>query len=270
MPQGNPEVSLQGAVHLVLGDAAAGCLRASWRFPGARPGEMPVFRDVLALGPLARIGTPDEAASRAAYWQDVMPDAHDYATELAAEAGRYGQAAQLARQGAELTVWHGDHASSVLWLQRLAVVLPAEAQAELIDASRAPFANHPGAIRALGQVPPARVAELQGLTFTLSPEALRTLAGQWRENASRPSELRRSRDGRIAHHAADFYDPLLLARCGADWRPAPRVVGEAMEEADEFLGDWFFARRLRRLAEAGRLTMQGGYGEDLDFQVRLP
>jgi hypothetical protein len=43
-----------------------------------------------------------------------------------------------------------------------------------------------------------------------------------------------------------------------------------MEEADEFLGDWFFAWRLRRLAEAGRLSMQGGYGEDLDFQVRLP
>jgi hypothetical protein len=66
------------------------------------------------------------------------------------------------------------------------------------------------------------------------------------------------------------YDELLLARCGRDWRPAPRVVGEAMEAADEILGDGFFAWRLRRLAEAGRLALRGEFDEDLAFAVRRP
>lgn len=267
MPPANPEPA---PVHLLLGDAAAGCLRASWSFPGARPGEVLVFHDVLALGPLRSIGSAAEAESRGAWWDEVMPGARDYAADLAAEAQRYGRAAQLARDGAALTLWHGDHASSVLWLQRLASVLPAQARIEMIDASRAPFAPYPGAIRALGQVAPARVAELQALTSALDAAALNALAAQWRENAARNSQLRRYREGRISHHAADFYDELLLSLCTGQWQPAPRIVGEAMEGADELLGDWFFAWRLRCLAQAGRLALQGEFDADLSFRVRLP
>lgn len=270
MPPESPETGRQETVHLVLGDAAAGCLRTSWRFPGGQPGEVLVFHDVLALGPLSCIDAPGEADCRAAYWQTIMPGPRDDATEMAAEAQRYRDAARIAHQGTRLTVWHGDHASSALWLQRLASVLPTNAQLDLIDVSRATFPLRAGPIRALGQVPPVRVADLQGLTFTLGRDRLADLARRWRENAARDSGLRRCRDGAITHHGADYYDDLVLASCGTDWRPAPRVVGETMEAADEILGDWFFASRLRCLAQAGRLVLAGEYGEDLAFRVRLP
>ena len=84
------------------------------------------------------------------------------------------------------------------------------------------------------------------------------------------SGIRRWADGRIAHHADDYYDDLLLAQCDFDWQPVEQAIGSAMWDCDEFLGDVFFAWRLRCLAASGRLLWAGPPGELSGASVRLP
>jgi len=85
-----------------------------------------------------------------------------------------------------------------------------------------------------------------------------------------PRGVRRGSGEAISHHGEDCCDDLLLAECRREWQPAPRVIGAAMWECDEYLGDVFFAWRLRCLVAAGRLEWRGPARPDGQAQVRLP
>ncbi|NMG00799.1 DUF3658 domain-containing protein [Aromatoleum toluolicum] len=95
------------------------------------------------------------------------------------------------------------------------------------------------------------------------------LAQEWQRNAAIASGVRRWADGRISQHGDDYYDGLLLAQCDEDWQPAGQAVGSALWDCDEFLGDMFFAWRLRCLARSGRLLWRGPAGSLTDAEVRL-
>ena len=255
-------------IHLVLGDTAAGVLRDA--MTTGTPATAPVlrFRDIYCLGPLDALGTADGPASRARYWAELLPDAPPAVAEFDEEEARYRQAADAVRAGT-VFVWTGAHSSSQLWLQRLCAVLPAQAtDVRVVDAVE------PGAVprgrRAVSQFEPGEFGDLLARVRTLDGAEIARLAHEWRRNAAVASGVRRWVDGRISHHGDDYYDGLVLAQCDDDWQPAEQAIGSAQWECDEFLGDVFFAWRLRRLAQSGRLLWRGPAGSAAEAEVRLP
>ena len=77
------------AIHLVLGDTAAGVLRDAMR--GGTPAAAAIlrFRDIYCLGPLGALGTADGPASRARYWAELLPEAPPAVAEFDEEEARY-------------------------------------------------------------------------------------------------------------------------------------------------------------------------------------
>ena len=68
-------------------------------------------------------------------------------------------------------------------------------------------------------------------------------------------------------------DEALLSHCSLQYRKVARVVGSVMMERDErFKGipDIFYAQRVTRLVESGRLEHQGRLGYMRFCEVRLP
>lgn len=254
--------------HLVLGDTSAGALREAMVRVPSLAADILRFRDVLALGPLGALGTSAGPASRAGYWGSLLIEAPPAVSEFDEEEGRYEIAMEAARSGRSIFIWTGPHASSQLWLQRLCAALPADAQARLIDLSQAPGGGHPRA--ALGQFEPGRIPALFALAHPLPAAERERLCVAWRENASIASGVRRWVNARISHHGDDYYDPLLMAQCDADWQPAAQVAGSALWHCDEFLGDVFFAWRLRVLALAGYLDHRGELADLGRAWVRRP
>lgn len=71
-------------------------------------------------------------------------------------------------------------------------------------------------------------------------------------------------------HAA--IDSTLLARCDSRWRKVSFVVGAAMSDLDgeyDRVPDVYFASRVRRLVEAGRLVAVGNLDHMRFSEVRL-
>lgn len=242
-------------MHLVLGDVAAGVLRDAMAQAIVAPAECMRFRDVLALGPLGALGSPQGPDRRAAYWAQLLPESPPTPAEFEEEEARYRAARAAAERGETLMIWVGDHASSQLWLQRLCSLLPASADLRLVDVARIAGTRR----RALGQFEPRELAGLLEHARRLTPDEIERLARHWRDNAAVASGVRcwERAAGRITHHPDAHYDALLLAQCDADWQPAAQVVGGALWECDEYLGDVFFAWRLRELARAGDVELQG-------------
>jgi uncharacterized protein DUF3658/uncharacterized protein DUF1835 len=250
-------------IHLVLGDTAAGVLHEAMAGGAPARGEILRFRDIYCLGPLRHLGTPAGPASRAAYWAQLITDSPPPLAEFEEEEARYAQACERAASR-PLLLWVGAHSSSQLWLQRLCAVLPAQPMdLRLIDAAAA-------GRRTLSQFEPQEVAGLLPRARLLDRAEIARLAQDWKDNAARPSGVRRWSEGRVSHHGDDFYDHLLLAQCDEDWQPAEQVVGGALWECDEYLGDLFFAWRLRRLAQTGRLLWHGPADRPAEARVRLP
>ncbi|WP_041645916.1 DUF1835 domain-containing protein [Aromatoleum aromaticum] len=256
------------ATHLVLGDAAAGVLRDA--MTAGMPAAAPIlrFRDIYCIGPLGALGTADGPASRARYWAQLLPDAPPGVTEFDEEETRYAHAADAARHGT-VFIWTGAHSSSQLWLQRLcATFSPQAADVRLVEAVDPGAAS--GGRRAVTQFDPGDLGELLARMRALDGGEIARLAGEWQRNRSVPSGVRRWTDGRITHHGDDFYDALLLTQCDDDWQAADQVIGAAQWECDEFLGDVFFAWRLRCLATSGRLLWRSPDGSLAEAVVRLP
>jgi uncharacterized protein DUF3658/uncharacterized protein DUF1835 len=254
-----------GLMHLVLGDFAAGVLGEAIAVGALVEGEILRFRDIYCIGPLQKLGTPAGPASRARYWEEVL--AHSQISpptlaEFKEEELRY----EVARQAAtihSLLLWTGAHSSSQLWLQRLCAVLPGQPMdLRLIDVAAA-------GRRTLTQFEPGEVAGLLPRARPLKGVEKAGLAQAWRDNAAVVSGLRRWGQGRISHQGDDFYDTLLLAQCDEQWQPAERVVGAALWECDEYLGDAFFAWRLRCLGRTGRLLWRGPPADLASAEVRL-
>ncbi|HRP97966.1 MAG TPA: DUF1835 domain-containing protein [Rhodocyclaceae bacterium] len=253
-------------LHLVLGDTAAGVVREAMAGGALAPGEPLRFRDIYCVGPLTALGTADAAASRARYWAELLPDAPPPLSEFADEEARYGEAREAARSGT-LVLWVGAHSSSQLWLQRAASELPAHAPDVRIVAVAA--AADARGRRTPSQFEPDEFGRLLAAAQRLDETTRAVLAGEWARNTAVASGVRRWVDGRIRHHGDDFYDRLLLAQCDEEWQPAEQVIGSAQWECDEFIGDVFFAWRLRRLAETGQVLWRGPQGDAAQAVVRL-
>lgn len=242
------------AFHLVLGDVASGVLREATRRRILLADQILRFRDIYCVGPLNALGTPDGPRSRADYWARLNPESPPTVAEFVEEEDRYALARDVADR-ASLCIWVGDHSSSRLWLQRLCATLRQPADVRLIELTAA--GDPARARRALGQFEAREVGRLLAQQRPLGSTEMAELAAAWCENAAVTSGVRRWSEGRISHHPDEFYDGLLLAQCTADWQPAAAVIASAQWECDEFLGDIFFAWRLRCLAHAGRLEWLG-------------
>lgn len=253
------------AIHLVLGDTAAGTLREAMAGGAVPVAPVLRFRDIYCVGPLGALGTADGAASRARYWAQLLPAAPPVVAEFDEEEARYAQACAAAGTG--LLLWLGAHSSAQLWWRRLAAVLPAGAEVRVVEVAEA--GTDPRRRRTPSQFAPRQFGRLLARARRVDAAELGQLAAAWRRDAAVESGVRRWIDGRISHHGDDFYDGLLLAQCDGDWQPAEQAIGSAQWECDEFIGDVFFTWRLRCLAQAGRVLWRGPLAQPAQAEVRL-
>ncbi|MFZ4478983.1 MAG: DUF3658 domain-containing protein [Rhodoferax sp.] len=226
-------------VHLVMGESAAGCVRAactSWAMPGTVLG----FSGDLAQGPL-----DDEALL--SQWRAIMagPDL---------------------QQAEAVIVWRGDNVADAIFVAMACDQLAGRFELLLnvtvpgID-SRPFVAMHS----------PEQISQLYATRLPLSSADRQSLAQDFARIRDNCGPVRRLEQGRVVGVTIDYYDPLLLDACTADWHAAGRVVATAMAHCDgpNLIGDGFFSARLACLIEAGRLDARGPRTAPRDYQVRL-
>jgi hypothetical protein len=76
---------------------------------------------------------------------------------------------------------------------------------------------------------------------------------------------------RIKSVGDDHYDQQLLSFCSQQFQKASKIVRQALSKYNIPTGDLWLGWRLRKLAEEGKLLLQGEPGKALnEFEVRLP
>ncbi len=86
------------------------------------------------------------------------------------------------------------------------------------------------------------------------------LIGRWRELEAEDALLRIVADGRLVSAPVDHFDRFIIAAAGSEWKPAARVVADALGgtfDARLWVPTDFLFSRVANLAKSGALEAQG-------------
>lgn len=215
-------------IHLVLGDSAAGCVRAACASCGM-PGTVIGFFGDLAYGPL------DDRGALASQWRSVI-------TRL------------LLEHPESVIVWSAENVSDTIFLalacDRLA------GRSEPLLSIRVPAIDGRPFV---AMHAPEQIAQLYPRRSPLSAADRLSLARDFARIRDSCGPVRRLEQGRVLGATIDCYDSLLMEACAVQWQAAGHVVGAAMAHCDapNLPGDRFFFDRLGCLVDTGDIDARG-------------
>lgn len=248
-------------LHLALGLSAAGCVRAACETHGLA-GAVVAIDDDPSHGPL------DDGVDRSSYLRECFRSYDEWDLDFADVFEPWRDLVAKVDGGTHdaVVVWSGDNvaestflAMACWWLRSLDLPL-----------LRVPMPGD-GGRHYVAVHTPTHLAELFQTARRLTDDERANLAEDFRRLRRETGLLRRWEAGRIVGIPLDHYDATLLRLVPADWTPAARVVGVAMNRCGErnMMTDLFFTSRLQRLILAGLVEVEGRRDRLRDYAVRL-
>jgi hypothetical protein len=261
MPNRQPKPNPMSTIHLTNGDVAAESLRAALREAG-RDERVHALRDDLAVGPLR--GVDDGPEVRAEFWDRVSADTkRDFLREFREQATALDK---IARDVANLVIWHAESAADQLMLRRVCYHLRNspqrlnEVRLSIRDLTDPGAWAHTRKDRAtsVGMFAPDVLQARLPDAAPISVLRISRLALEWQEVKHVNGETRRWRDNTFVSGNFAELDALLLDRLSPEWQPASRVAAELMVAELGFLvSDTIALWRLRELASTRRIKLRG-------------
>lgn len=252
---------LVNPLHFVLGDSAAGCVRAACD-SCAMPGTVIGFANDLAAGPL------DDSEARDAGLRAFLGGGGEAAIDCYARLSQWRAIlGRLERERPDAVVlWSGDNVAETIFVAMACDRLAGRPE-WLVHVQVPGSEGRPW----VAMHSPEQIARLYATRRSLSAADRLVLAQDFARIRDTCGPVRRLESGRVVGVPGDYYDHLLLAACGPDWQAAGPVVGTAMAHCDgpNLMGDGFFSARLGVLIEAGRIEAGGPRTALRDYSVRL-
>lgn len=262
--------------HIVTGDVAADQLRNSLALEPATEGELVVIKDVLSVGPLQKQEGQKFSELRSAFWQEVAPnDKNPVAVD---------DLERMLLAGNELS----KNENAVIWLW--VAPWPADmctyhwaikylgkyvGRLYVVNIAGLPFLDDNGKLffpKSLGEISPKELVKARKLARLVTPAEIEVDGFEWGKLVDENAGIRTHEGGkRITSRSEDYYDHQLASFCSHQFQKASKVVGQALSKFNLPTGDTYLGWRLRKMAEAGKLELQGDTTRLLkDFEVRLP
>lgn len=248
-------------IHLTNGDVAAESLRTALRDAG-RDERVHPLRDDLAVGPLR--GADDGPDVRADFWERVSADTRrDFLREFREQVAALEN---VARDDANVVVWHGESASDQLMLRRVCYHLRNspqrlnEVRLSIRDLTDPGAWAHSRKDRAtsVGMFAPAVLQARLPDAAPISVLRISRLALEWQEVKHANGETRRWRDNTFTSGSFAELDAFVLDHVTENWQPAARVAAELMSAEFGFLvSDSIALWRIRELAATRRIKLRG-------------
>lgn len=263
--------------HLVTGAAAAQSIAvASAEIPGMA-GKVWSLEEQLHVGPIARAMNESFDETRAAWWQTILPaektppaGAQDLLLKLGNTLNKEPQAV--------VWIWMAPHAADIsAYYFALSRLEKHRGRVFLIQIAGLPFLDENQKIffpKSFAGLSVRELGKCQKLVRPVTPSELELDLDFWKELSQLPAGIR-VQEGtggkKLLHKDYDFYDSALMQLATNSFQKAQRMVQHAIQKTDLQVPDFFLGWRLKTLAGAGQLLLQGDAGKSLrDFELKLP
>lgn len=262
--------------HIVIGDMAAIPLNEAVAAEPSMAGEVIVMRDVLSVGPLQKEEGQKFSEMRTAFWQQVVNN--DKTPVEVDDTERLSQVSIELSKNEEARVWiwvaplPADMCTYLWTLKYLGAYI---GRYHIVSIAGLPFLDENGKLffpKSIADIRSKELIKARRLARVITPAELEVDGEEWNRLVTENAAIRILEGGKKVTSKPDtYYDNQLISFCSQQFQKASKIVGQALSRFGIPTGDSYLGWRLRKMAEAERLHLQGDVSKTLkDFDVKLP
>lgn len=255
------------AVHLVVGDSAAGSLRM-----GMPKNHLVIgLRDTMSIGPLANLSELKGLETRAEWLRDRILDEEDYYHhEYLENMQTFMRKIQNLPEQLPVYIWVAEHASEQVGLRFFVSLMQTKKNPIYLLASTEMYRNlFDSEERFTDRVHTGEMSskQLAGIFSNRKQEPLSEsekapLVQEWTDYGSSENTIRLWEDGKLHFYEEEYFDDYILEVIKKlnkknEFSKSARIVGEVYGNKAHEVGDAFIEYRLRHLALNGKVEIKG-------------
>lgn len=262
--------------HIVVGDMAAQPLQEAILSEPSMQGEIVVLKDILHVGPLQKEEDKSFSETRSAFWNQVVLNEKQPIEVKDTETIQEVSLAMHNNPDAKAWFWMAPSPADVTayhWV--LKYLSRYSGRLFILSIAGLPFLDENGKVyypKNISEILPKELVKARRLARLVTPAEVEIDGDEWQKMQEQNAPIRTHEGGKkIAARGADHYDNQLLSFCSQQYQKASRIVSQAMNKFNIPTGDLYLGYRLRKMAEEGKLQLQGDVAKTLkDFDVKLP
>jgi hypothetical protein len=262
--------------HIVVGDIAGDRLKETVINEESMAGEVLVLKDILHVGPLQKGEGQSFSELRAAFWNEVINN-----EKHPAEVDDMERLLELSKKmfddsSIQAWYWMAPWPADVCGFHWVLPYLGKHmGRFYLVNIAGLPFLDENGKVyypKSIGEILPKELVKARKLARPVTPAELEVDGEEWRKLVEENTGLLTHEGGKkLKSVAEDHYDNQLASFCSQQYQKASKIVSQALNKYRLPTGDTHLGWRLRKMAEAGKLQLQGDVTKTLkDFEVKLP
>src|SRR5580700_2078603 len=265
--------------HIVFQYNDVDALKSAFALESSFAGDVIQIHDDYAVGPISGIYTEEGISARKQWWRDVLaggdndgwvdngkvPD--DNATVAAVKERLRNDPKEL------LWIWAAQNkhdVSGYYWL--ISQLKDFQGRVSILYLNNLPFINEKGQLfypNNLFEIPPREFLKARKLARLVTPSELEIDPDEWLRHCQEDKGVRILEGGKkLTQCAYDYYDEDLRRFITGDWIKASKLIGQFLGKAKQITGDAYLLWRIKQLAAAGELDVQGDLKGMRDFEIK--
>ncbi len=262
--------------HITVGDLAAAPLKEAIGLEASMQGEVFVLKDILHVGPILKDEGTTFSAMRSAFWQQVIVNDKNPVEVNDMEKLLELSNEMFKEESIKAWVWMAPTPADVcayFWM--LKYLSKHMGRLYIVNIANLPFLDENGKVfypKNISEIQPKELVKARRLARQVTPAEVEIDTEDWSRIMQENSGIRSFEGGKkLVSRSEEYYDDHLVSFCSQQFQKASRIIGQAINKFGIPTGDLYLGWRLRKMAEAGRLQLQGDISKTLkDYDVKLP
>jgi hypothetical protein len=267
-------------LHIVFQNNDIEKLKASFELDPAFSGDIIQIRDDLAVGPLSGIYTEEGIIARRQWWRDILAGGdYDGIVDNGKTADDNATVATIKERLLQddkeiLWIWAAQNKHDVCgyyWL--MSQLKDFQGRIFILYLSNLPFINEKGQLfypNNLFDIPPREFLKARRLARAITPSEFEIDPDEWLRLTQDDKGVRILEGGKkLTAHPYNYYDEELRRFISGDWVKASRLINQFLGKAKQTTGDAYLLWRIKELAAAGELDVQGELKGMRDFEIKV-
>jgi hypothetical protein len=267
-------------IHVVFQHADVAVLKKAIELDASLEGLVLEIKDDFAVGPIQDLDTEEGWATRLNWWKgllDQSPYASDSLVGSFDDRNTVNQVRQMLQEDKkeELWIWMGQNQHDVCgyyWL--IGQLKEFAGRIVVLYFNNLPFINEKGQIfypTTLHQIQPKEFLKAKKLNRKVTLSEFEVDPDEWKRLSTENAIVRILEGGKkIVGKDDSFYDNDVLNGLSPEWQKGNRAIHAILARMKNKTGDVFIIWRLRLLAEAGKVDLNGHPSKGWkDFEVKL-
>lgn len=265
-------------IHVVFQEADIDVLNKAIEMDESLTGEIIQIKDDYAVGPLANSNTPEGWQERTNWWMSLIDNTpYKESTGMIDDRLAVHQLKKkLDEEPDDVWLWMGQNQHDVCgyyWL--MSQLKDYQGRIFVLYLNNLPFLNDKGSLfypTAIHEILPKEILKAKKLARPITLSEFEVDPDEWKKLSNENAMVRILEGGKkIVSKEEIFYDKELLSYISGEWQKVHKVFTSLFSKMKVRTGDVFLSWRMKKMAEEGKLEIQGDWTKAAwkEVQVKL-